>query len=74
MDELLKADLPVASSCDGEGVCGKCRIKILSGADQLSPRNETEVFLMEQNNYSSEFRIACQTQIHGDIEVDATYW
>ena len=74
MDELLKAGLPVASSCDGDGVCGKCRIKILKGAENLGKRNEIEIFLMEQNSYSTEFRISCQTQVLGDIEVDATYW
>ncbi len=74
MDALLKAGLPVASSCDGEGVCGKCRIRILEGMQNLSVKNDTEVFLIEQNNYTPDFRISCQTQVLGDISVDATYW
>ena len=74
MDALMQAGLPVASSCDGDGVCGKCRIQILKGYENLSSKNDTEIYLITQNSYSPEFRISCQTQILGDISVDATYW
>lgn len=74
MKSLLEAGLPVASSCDGDGVCAKCRIIIVAGAENLSAENEVEIFLKESNNIASQFRISCQTQILGDITVDATYW
>lgn len=74
MQSLLAANLPVASSCDGEGICAKCRIKILEGANNLSAPREVEVFLKENNNIAKEIRISCQTQVLGDVSVDATYW
>lgn len=74
MTALLEAGLPVASSCDGEGVCAKCKIIILEGAENLSAENETESFLREKNELPQNVRISCQTQIQGDIQVDATYW
>lgn len=74
MDSLMRAGLPVASSCDGDGVCAKCRIRIVDGMPNLSAKNETEIFLIEQNSYALDFRISCQTQVLGDISVDATYW
>lgn len=74
MDALLRAGLPVASSCDGEGVCSKCRIRILQGSENLSARNEVEIFLMEKSKFTDDFRISCQTHISGDITVEATYW
>lgn len=74
MKSLLEANLPVASSCDGEGVCSKCKIKIIHGKENLSRANDTEIFLKETNDISNEFRISCQTEVLGDVTVDATYW
>lgn len=74
MKALLDAQVPVASSCGGDGVCGKCKIEIISGVDHLSSPNETEIFLREKNNLPSGVRISCQTWVEGDVEVDAGYW
>lgn len=74
MASLLANDLPVASSCSGEGVCGKCRIQIISGMAHLSIPNDTEKFLADTNELESNERISCQTEVLGDIEVDTRYW
>lgn len=74
MATLLKAGLPVASSCSSDGVCAKCGIRILEGAENLSAPNPTELFLKEKNGIRKEFRISCQTFVHGDIVIDAGYW
>lgn len=74
MDVLLAAGLPVASSCHGDGICGKCRIRILEGAENLSKIEELERMLRDRLKVPSEYRISCQTKIHGDILIDTTYW
>ena len=74
MQALLAGGLPVASSCKGDGVCAKCRIQIIEGAQNLSPQNEIEVFLRERHGLSANERISCQTQIFGDITVATAYW
>lgn len=74
MRALLAQGVPVASSCHGDGVCAKCRLRIAAGAENLSSRNETEAFLIERYQLSSDVRISCQAQIFGDVTVDATYW
>ncbi len=74
MKTLLEAGLPVASSCDGEGVCAKCKIIVVEGSENLSQENETERFLKQKHGIAPDVRISCQTQIRGDITVDATYW
>lgn len=74
MKALLQAEVPVASSCDGDGVCAKCKIIIIEGSENLSKENETEMFLKENNNVPHHWRISCQTKILGDIIIDATYW
>lgn len=74
MKSLLAAGLPVASSCNSEGVCAKCGIRIIEGMEYLSKPNATELFLKEKNNIRSDFRISCQTLVFGDILIDASYW
>lgn len=74
MQSLLDAGLPVASSCGGEGVCSKCKIKIISGNENLSKPNDTELVLKEQNSVSKDYRISCQVEVLGDVTVDAGYW
>jgi len=74
MKALLEAEVPVASSCHGDGVCAKCRLKVTKGAENLSQPNETEVFLLDKFQLPADHRISCQTFVLGDIEVDAGYW
>ncbi|MGZ3772894.1 MAG: 2Fe-2S iron-sulfur cluster-binding protein [Pseudobdellovibrionaceae bacterium] len=74
MNALLDENIPVASSCNGDGICAKCKIEILNGAENLSQENETEIFLKEKFNLPKTIRISCQTEIIGDITVDASYW
>jgi 2Fe-2S ferredoxin len=74
MRSLLDAHLPVASSCHGDGICGRCRILVVEGADNLSPVNAAEEILRDRLKIPAGVRISCQTQIFGDIVVDTTYW
>jgi 2Fe-2S ferredoxin len=74
MKALLAAGVPVASSCRGEGVCGKCRIEVLAGRNHLSQPNETEIFLCEKYQLTQQQRISCQAKVLGDIKIDTTYW
>ena len=74
MKALLAAETPVASSCNGDGVCAKCRLTITSGMQTLSPANETEKFLKEKFQLKANQRISCQVSVLGDVQVDASYW
>lgn len=74
MFELLRAGLPVASSCKGDGVCGKCKVTILKGHENILPESELETFLKIQNNLKENERISCQIKVIGNIEIDTPYW
>jgi 2Fe-2S ferredoxin len=74
MRSLQAADIPVASSCDGDGVCVKCRLQIVEGAQNLSPENDLEQFLREQHDIPKNERVSCQTEVRGDVKVNAGYW
>ncbi len=74
MKSLLGAEVPVASSCNGDGVCAKCRLTITVGEKNLSAPNDTEKFLKEKFQLKAHQRISCQTFVLDDVEVDAGYW
>jgi len=73
--QTLRAQgVPVASSCKGDGVCGKCVVSVVAGAENLSPVTELESRLFEKYQYSPPQRISCQCTIQGDVELRTTYW
>lgn len=74
MQALLDAGLPVASSCLGDGVCGRCRVQVLEGLQNLSPINTTEEILRGRLRLARDVRISCQTTVQGDITIDTSYW
>lgn len=71
MDALIAAGLPVASSCLGEGVCSKCKVKIVP----LGKASELEVKTMTRNKIDiSNHRLSCQIFIEDDLTVETSYW
>lgn len=74
MKSLLAAGLPVASSCNGDGICGKCKIEVRAPALHTNSPNEVELILRDKFNLRAPTRISCQVAVLGDISVDAAYW
>ncbi len=74
MQSLLKTETPVASSCNGDGVCGKCFIQVIEGSENLSKESAPELKLKSANQIGGDNRISCQTTVHGYIKIDTPYW
>lgn len=74
MQALLAHEIPVASSCRGDGVCAKCRIRIVEGAKNLSPETEIEAMRRDQFDFDRDERLSCQAEVLGDIKIDTPYW
>ena len=74
MRSLLVAGRPVASSCDGDGICAKCRVKVLNGSENLSEMSFFEQERLQMNHVPEGYRLSCQAKVLGDITVDTDYW
>jgi len=74
MQILLNSGTPVASSCQGDGVCAKCRVQVIQGHENLSAPSPTEIFLRDRHSLESDERVSCQVHLLGDITVDTPYW
>jgi ferredoxin len=53
-----------------EAICGTDRVKILSGKEQLSAKNENEELTLEMMNAGPDERLACVARIVGDVTVE----
>ena len=74
MQTLLRANIPVASSCYGKGICSKCRVQVLEGSENLNKETPLEQELKTKHKLASDIRISCQCRVKGDIKIDTPYW
>ena len=74
MKILLEHQIPVASSCNGDGICAKCRVEVTQGQENLSPANEAESLLKNKFRFDDRFRISCQCHVLGDVSLKTSYW
>lgn len=73
MRSLLEAGVPVASSCQGKGVCGKCSLRVEGSS--LPLQEEYEKQLLEKQGAPGGFRLSCQLEVPREgCSVDAPYW
>ena len=71
MKVLQLQNIPVASSCLGDGICGKCRMKIQG---QVADATELEMQTKERNKIPLTERLACQISMESDLTVTTDYW
>jgi adenylate cyclase len=74
LDVARRAGVPLGSSCGGVGVCTRCQIRIITGAENLTPPTAIEVRFGTARGFASDERMACQAIVTGDCTVTTTYW
>lgn len=63
----IKAGISHAHACGGAARCSTCRVWILEGIDACAPRTPREAELAERLGFDAALRLACQTQVAGDV-------
>lgn len=71
MSFLQAKDIPVASSCLGEGICSMCKVKVVGALPEAS---SIEKNTLNRNKAQSDERLSCQITLTEDIEVSTKYW
>ncbi len=74
LDAARRSGAPLGNSCGGVGVCARCRVQVVAGADPLSPPTVIESRASLQHRFASDERLACQAVVTGDCSVTTTYW
>jgi ferredoxin len=68
--EALKAfELPVLATCGGMALCATCRVKVLTGADQLPAPGDAEQDMLDQLPFNNDIiRLSCQIKVDERID------
>lgn len=74
LEAVQRAGLPIAHACGGGGLCGRCGVQVLAGAEALAPPSAAEERAKQRNRVPAELRLACQLELCGPLEVTASYW
>jgi uncharacterized 2Fe-2S/4Fe-4S cluster protein (DUF4445 family) len=68
LDAVRMAGIELVAVCGGNGACSTCRVRPLEG--KLSPRTPTEEGELSDADLAAGYRLACQTEVLGDVRVD----
>jgi ferredoxin len=74
LDAAWRADVPLASSCGGQGVCGDCVVQIVEGAENLLPPDDVEHAWLQRRERPANVRLACRLRVRGPAVVSTGYW
>ena len=68
LEILLAQKIFVDNPCNGKGVCGKCRIRVLNG--DLETPGETEQRILKEEELAAGVRLSCLVKPDCDLEVE----
>ncbi|WP_175482331.1 2Fe-2S iron-sulfur cluster-binding protein [Thermoflavimicrobium dichotomicum] len=67
--EAVQRSIPIPFRCT-RGNCGKCLVRITEGLEQTSGITTAEVQKMDPGQIEQGYRLACQTDVFGNVKVD----
>ncbi len=56
-----RAGVSLDAPCSGNGTCGKCRVRVISGAVEMTPSVR-----LSAEDFADGWRLACQSRVLGD--------
>ena len=74
LEAARSVGLPVASACGADGVCARCGMRILAGADSLGAETESEISIKQRNRIDRELRLSCRVRVTAPLTATASYW
>ena len=65
LEAARSANVAIDAPCSGNGSCGKCRVKLLSGEVESYPTSH-----ISEEDYAAGWRLSCASKITGDVTVE----
>jgi ferredoxin len=69
-DAGAKLAAGIETACVGKGTCGLCRVRILAGAEHLTPYSDEETKHLGNVYHLTKVRLACRTRVSGDVTIE----
>ncbi|MFZ5642492.1 MAG: ASKHA domain-containing protein [Bacillota bacterium] len=67
MSILIRNQAPVQNICNGKGLCGKCRVRILKG---IPAPTQADIDHLNKLEIARGFRLACMVKPQEDMEIE----
>jgi uncharacterized 2Fe-2S/4Fe-4S cluster protein (DUF4445 family) len=64
LDAAMEAGVHINAACGGQGTCGRCRVRLVSGTVDCAPGG-----LLSAQDIEEGFRLACGTRVLGDATI-----
>ena len=64
-----KVTAGIDTACVGKGTCGLCRVKVISGAEHLTPYTDEERKHLGNVYHLTKVRLACRSKLSGDVTI-----
>jgi len=74
LDVSIDNKIPHLHECGGNGKCTTCRVRILEGIENVSPKTHVEKALSDARRWDPSIRLACQCYPKGDVKVQRLIW
>lgn len=74
LDLSITNQIPHLHECGGHGRCTTCRVRILDGIQQLSPKTPAETEAAFARKWDPSMRLACQAYPKGDVTLQRLIW
>ena len=59
----------IETACVGKGTCGLCRVRIVAGAEHLTPYTDEETKHLGNVYHITKIRLSCRTKVSGDVTI-----
>jgi len=67
-DAAREAGVPLVAVCGGQGLCGRCLVRIVEG--ETSPPTATELDCLSPTQLEEGYRLACLTRVLSRVKID----
>ena len=70
LEVAIAQKIPHFRECGGNGRCTTCRVRIVDGIGNVSPRTQRETEVANALGWDASTRLACQTRVSGDVSFE----
>lgn len=74
LDCSIINQIPHMHECGGSGQCTTCRVRILEGLQNITPRTRMEKETAQLRKWDPSIRLACQCYVKDDITIQRLVW
>lgn len=74
LDVARRAAVPLGNSCGGTGICARCRVRVVTGRENLTAPTSVETRVSAERGLGEDERLACQSVVTGNCTVTTAYW